>query len=213
MFPGASRRVHPLIGLLLVAWSIASLYLGFMTPVLLVGLVLSIYSRTLHRLWILLLWITIPVILILSLYTSILNAVISGLKLLSLVIVATSTLSLLNPTELAYTLSRLGIPPSISYLIPFTFRMIGYLTMALDEARASLRGRGVKGGMGIILKLPIPLIIHSYNLSAYIAEALAFKAPNRSKTWVRRPTITPIDVVLAIYMVSCTLLELYRPLL
>ncbi|MEB3780101.1 MAG: energy-coupling factor transporter transmembrane protein EcfT [Desulfurococcales archaeon] len=197
---GSARRIHPLTALLVIVWSIVSVYLGLLVEALILSMALTVYSRLLRRLAPLYAWVTVPVVIILALTLTPREAVVAGLKLLAIVMAATSALVMVNPLELGYMAARLHLPPMAGFIVPITIRVADYLTSTLWEARAAMRGRGIQGRIRQILLLPIPLIVHSFNVSLYVAEALSFKYPVRSRSWLVRPRVSLIDLAVVMYI-------------
>ncbi len=207
---GSTRRINPLTALLVIAWSIMFIYQDALLEVLALSTVLTVYSGLLRRLIWLYLWITLPVTIILALTLTPGQAIIAGLKLLALVMASTSTLTMIDPLELGYVATRLHLPPIVEFIVPITIRIADYLSNSLLEARAAMAGRGIHGRFKQLLLLPIPLIVHSFNVSLYVAEALSFKYPTKSRSWLVKPGVSMADINIILYIILASIINIVQ---
>ncbi|MCE4603033.1 MAG: hypothetical protein F7B18_07610 [Desulfurococcales archaeon] len=196
MYP-ARARLHPYTGILLAAWGTASTYTGCLVPSLLVGLGLLYHAGVLRRLLPLYAWVVVPVTLAVGLGGGPGEGLRAGAGLLALVSILSASMLLLDPLEAAYSLARLGLPLMAGLVLALVLRSSEYMGYAVYEARAGLYGRGLRG-IRLLLSLPGPLVVHAFNLSSMLGEALYFKYPGRGRSWYHRPRPGMLDYLVAL---------------
>lgn len=106
-----------------------------------------------------------------------------------------------KPQHVAYIAGKLKIPPFIGFSQLYVLRLIQILREALNEAINFAVGRGIKSKIKIIMLLPISLLIHTINLSTYIAEALYIKYPPRDRTWTDRVRMYVVNLLVISYII------------
>ncbi len=209
--PASRARLHPLTGLLVLSWGFTYAYTCNPLPPLLLGATLQAYSRVLLRLLPLYAWIGIPVALVVGAVGGPRAGIEAAVGVLSLALIATGVLSSVDPLEIAYVSYILRLPPWSWFLVVIVLRMASYLAYSVQEARAALRGRGVSG-LRLLLALPIPLVVHAFNLSSLLAEALAFKMPGQGRTWSSRPRLGALDYVMFAIITATTVACIVWPI-
>jgi energy-coupling factor transporter transmembrane protein EcfT len=198
------RRLHPATSLALVAYVTPVLYTDHWPLAAVVCLVSSAYLGPLISLSRLYLALASSLLLVASLFYGPLEALVIASRVTLLAIAFSTAIASVDPSDLAYALSRLGAPPTAAFFPLMALRMADYLRYVLSETLAALAGRGIRGAFKVALRAPIPLVIHSFNASAYVAEALYFKKPVRPRTWLRKPTPTRRDYTVALLTMVAT---------
>lgn len=202
-------RVGGLGGLTLVAWGLLAAREGMVAEgiaiTILLGLALGSAVASLR--------LVAP----LSLFTFLFLSLLYGVKE-SLVVVGRFTLIALSasvglraagPRGLASFLSGLGAPPAVAGGVLMVYRLADFLSGVVWEARDALAGRGAGGRWGALLRLPLPLVIHSFRASMSVAEALFFKRPEkRVVSSLGKPVYWGDVVVLVVLLVSYLVLKL-----
>ncbi|MEB3773306.1 MAG: hypothetical protein GSR86_00065 [Desulfurococcales archaeon] len=202
MSGAASARLHPVTMLILLAYTPLALHAGMTLHTLALGALLTLLTGYRLRLLLVYTWIGAPVAVIGWAAAGPSSGVDAAVRLVSLASVYASSVMLVDRRGVSYMLYRIHAPPHTWFLIQYVFRMVEYLGYTVSEARAALRGRGLGGGFRTLLLLPVPLVVHAFNLSTLLAEALAAKAPRRGRTWTRRPRTSTLDYLVALYLIA-----------
>lgn len=195
------RGLNPLTALAYLAWSTALIYSGYYLEPLVPAAPLLALSGMAPKLVPLYAWILAPPFLIVWALQGLEAAAETVIALGSIALAYSAGLSSIDPRGLPWIASRLGLGSTTGLVPLMVYRALDYIYLAVSEARNSLAGRGVRGRLRILLVLPIPLVVHSFNLSGYMAEALYFK---RSGRYPYKPGITAWDLIVAYYLVLAT---------
>lgn len=198
-------RVHPYTSIVVAVWGIYSTYTGCPLPALVLGLSLLYLSGGLRRVSMLTLWIVLPVFLIVGIVGGVQEAILAGVNLTTVLLVLSASLLLVDPLELGYAFNRIGFPPIAGILVVIVLRVSEYMGYVAREARAGLHGRGLRG-LRLLLSLPIPLIVHAFNMSSLVGEALVFKYPTRGRSWYSRPKAGLMDYVVLAFVGAALIL-------
>ena len=204
------RGLNPLVSLLYLSWSTILLYKGAYLEPLIASITLLSLSGLLHRLIPLYAWIIVPPFLVLLILYSPSEALETVAAIGVLAIVYSAGLSSIDLRALPWLVGRLGLNPLVGFLPLMVLRSLDYLSLAVGEAYNSLAGRGVRGRHRLLLALPAPLVVHVFNLSWYMAEALYFKKPGRATTYIYKPEFTLWDLILLAYIFLASISLLLR---
>ncbi len=189
-------RLGPLGGLGVLIWGIAVLLLGYpleaVALLLLLGLALGSW-RVVARL-------VGPLVLLtwglLSVMYGVWESVDTVARLAVLALSASVGLSRVSPVAFSRFLLRLGLPASVAASFAMVYRFLDHLSSLVHEARDALAGRGAGGRWSALLRLPIPLVVHSFRSSMLIAEAVYFKPPTRESLGRVGRIVEPWDLPL-----------------
>ncbi|MCX8186586.1 MAG: hypothetical protein N3G48_05710 [Sulfolobales archaeon] len=199
-------HIHPLVGIIAIAWVMFALYVNHIVSALILSsilftyLILTLPSEQIRRLAVLYLWITIPPYVLLAIIYGPIEAVELILRLISITITFTSALQLIKPIELSYVTSKLGLPQLTALAIPMVIKLSDYMGYSISETVVAMRGRGLKGRK-LLLNIPIPLVVHVINSSAHFAEALAQKRFDKVSTAYGKPKVGFTDAVVICYII------------
>jgi len=191
--PPGGRSLNPAASLAFVAWLFAALALDRLAEAGVAAVLLAAYTGSLLRLYAVYLWVAAPTFLVVWATSDLSTAAITTYRVEVLVVGTSSALLGVRPLELAWLLSRPPLPPIAGFFIPFAVRAADFLLQSVQETVAALRGRGVSGRLGLILRAPVPLAVFAFNASAYLAEALHFKYPRRGRKWLQKPKLKACD--------------------
>ncbi|MEM1619591.1 MAG: hypothetical protein QXU97_05680 [Fervidicoccaceae archaeon] len=191
----AEARLNPFASLALVAWLLFALATGRLAEAGLISLAAALYTRALRRLYPLYAWASVPSLIVVWAFMDLETALETAYRILVLVVGTSSALIAVDFSGLARLLNKAGIPPLVGFALPVTIRLSEFLLSSVYEAYAAMRGRGVRGKVAIVTKVPLPLVVFSFNSSLYLAEALYFKRPTRKRAWYGKISWGPADVV------------------
>ncbi|MEM1982767.1 MAG: hypothetical protein QW596_03665 [Sulfolobales archaeon] len=207
--------IHPITGLAVIIWVMISLYLSYTINAFILSLIslllltLSQKPEQTRKLIMLYAWVAIPPYILLTIIYGLLEATDITIRLLTITMTFTSTLQLIKPIELAYISSKLGLPAFTALSIPMVLKLADYLSHSVSETIVAMKGRGLNGRK-LLLNLPIPLIIHSVNSSASLAESLVQKRFKKIYKLHGGPSIGFTDVIMISYIALNVVLMLTK---
>ena len=202
-----TRSLNPITSLLFLIWAFYFIYEGELIFVSAASILLAIYIKVTKRVVPLLLWLAAPTMILLSFLFGLYEAAYTTVKIVLIALAAIVAFTAPKPQHIAYIASKLGAPPIIGFSQLFVLRLIQILSEALVEAMNTAKGRGIRGRMRLIMLLPIPLLVHTINLSTYLAEALYIKYPNKMRTWTEKASLSIADVILVFCIVITLILH------
>ena len=172
-------RLGPVGGLGVLLWGLTMLVLGYPWEALALLLILSLVLGS----WRVVARLVAPLILLtwglLSVIYGVWESLETVARLAVLALSASVGLSRVSPIEFSRLLLAIGLPPAAAASFAMVHRFLDHLSTLVYEARDALAGRGAGGRWSALLRLPIPLVVHSFRSSALIAEAVYFKPPSR----------------------------------
>ncbi len=181
------------------------IFYGKILFVLILCIGLAILFKLVKRIIPLLLWLGIPTFIILSLLFGIKESIDTTLRIVMIAFSAIIAFTSPKPYHVAYVANKLGIPPIIGFSQLYVLRLLQILNDALREAIYAAIGRGIRSRLKIITLLPIPLLVHTIDISVYLAEALYIKYPSKTRSWIEKAYIGKLDIVVFLYITISTL--------
>ncbi len=187
--------LHPLTALAVAAWGPLAAWAGDPLPPLAFGAALASVSGRARQLAGLYAWLAASMFLVGWLAVGPEASAEATLRALAAAVPASAAAALVPPQWAAYAGYRARLPPTAAYSLAIALRLADYYRSSLWEVMDALRGRGVRGRLALALKAPIPLVVHVFQSTSALAEALQARGPRRGKTWAERPKPGPLDAV------------------
>ncbi|BAA81418.2 hypothetical protein APE_2403.1 [Aeropyrum pernix K1] len=184
-------RLHPVTAVLAIAAVFTLLYLDKPITATLLGASLALAGGVFTRAPGLVLWLAVPTVAVVWIFHGLETAVDTSLRVLSVALASSGSLSMVGLHELRRLLEAMGVSPRIAVLPVLIARQADASISQVLEALDALRGRGLRGWRAVA-GLAVPLLASAFTSSAVLAEAIAAKVPaERRGNWglrgVRRP--------------------------
>ncbi|BAN90972.1 hypothetical protein [Aeropyrum camini] len=175
-----SPRLHPLTAMASILAVFTLLYLDKPITATLLGAALAVAGGVFTRAPGLVLWLAVPTLAVVWVFHGLEAAVDTSLRVLSVALASSGSLSMVGLHEFRRFLEALGLSPRLAILPVLIARQADASISQVLEALDALRGRGLRGWRAVA-GLAIPLLASAFSSSAILAEAIAAKVPGERR--------------------------------